>query len=67
MKRGKAVGNDQIAVELLTYLGDTGVDILERLFNEMYSDGDMLMNFWNPHLYPFLRSRKRLNVGIIEQ
>ena len=42
MKRWKAVGNDQIAVELLMYLGDTGVDILERLFNEMYKDGDVV-------------------------
>ena len=41
-KRGKAVGNDQIAVELLMYLGDTGVDILERLFNEMYKDDDIV-------------------------
>ena len=42
MNREKAVGNDQIAVELLMYLGDTGVDILERLFNEMYNDGDIV-------------------------
>ena len=42
MKRGKAVDNDQITVELLMYLGDTGVDILERLFNEMYKDGDIV-------------------------
>ena len=41
MKRGKAVGNGQIAVELLMYLGDTGVDILKRLFNEMYKDSDI--------------------------
>ena len=41
MKRGKAVGNDQIAVELLMHLEDTGVGILERIFNEMYKDGEM--------------------------
>ena len=35
MQRGKAVDNDQIAVELLMYLRDTGVEILEKLFNEV--------------------------------
>ena len=29
MKRRNAVGNNQIVVELVIYLGDTGVDILE--------------------------------------
>ena len=67
MKRRKAVDNDPIAFELLLHLGDTGVDVLERLSMKCTKMVALLMNFWNSHLYQVLRSRKQLNVGIIEQ
>ena len=67
MKRGKAVGNDQTAIELLMHLGETGVDNLERLFNEMYKGGDIVDELCHLHLNQFLRSQKRMNAGIIEQ
>ena len=63
MKRGKAVGNDQIAVELLMYLGDTGVDILERLFNEMYNDGDIVDELLESTFIPTPKKPKAIECG----
>ena len=67
MKRRKAVGNDQIAVELLMHLEETGVDILERLFNEMYKDGDIVDELLESTFIPIPKKPKAINVGIIEQ
>ena len=63
MKRGKAVGNDQLAVELLMHLGDTGVDILERLFNEMYKDGDIVDELLESTFIPIPKKPKAIECG----
>jgi len=42
MKRRKAVGNDQIVVELIMHLLYTGVGILMRLFNGMYKNDNIV-------------------------
>ena len=39
MKKGKAVGGDDIALEMLLALGDFGVRELTKLFNKIYDTG----------------------------
>ena len=42
MKRGKAVGGDGIAVEVLEALGDFAVDQLTSLFRKLYEFGNIV-------------------------
>lgn len=39
MKRGKAVGLDEISIEMLDALGEDGVKLLHKVFNEIYETG----------------------------
>ena len=39
MKTDKAIGNDEIPVETIRNLGNTGLDMLQKLFNEVYESG----------------------------
>ena len=39
MKTDKAIGNDEIRVETVRNLGNTGLDMLQKLFNEVYESG----------------------------
>ena len=41
MKKDKAIGNDEIPVETIRNLGNTGLDVLQKLFNEVYESGKM--------------------------
>ena len=63
MKRGKAVGNDQIAVELPMPLGDAGVDILERLLSKMYKDGDIVDEILESRFTPIPKKPKAIECG----
>ena len=49
------------------HLEETGVDILERLFNEMYKDGDIVDELLESTFIPIPNNPKAINVGIIEQ
>ena len=40
MKKGKAVGEDGVAIEMLEALGDYAKDIITRLANRIYENGD---------------------------
>ena len=64
MTRGKADGNDQIAVELLMHLGDTGIDILKRLFNEMCKNGDIVDELLESTYIPIPKKPKAIECGI---
>ena len=39
MKTDKAIGTDEIPVETIRNLGNTGLDMLQKLFNEVYESG----------------------------
>ena len=39
MKTDKAIGNDEIPVETIRNLGNTGLAMLQKLFNEVYESG----------------------------
>ena len=39
MKTDKAIGNDEIPVETIRNLGKTGLDMLQKRFNEVYESG----------------------------
>ena len=41
MKKGKAVGEDEIALEMMIALGDFGITQLTRLFNRIYDTGNI--------------------------
>ena len=60
MKGGKAVRDDQIAVERLMHLGYTGVDILERILQEMYKDGDIVDELLESTFIPIPKKLKAI-------
>jgi len=39
MKKGKAIGKDGIAVEMLESLGETGLEIIKDIATEIYNTG----------------------------
>ena len=39
MKKGKAIGNDGIAVEMLESLGEKGLEIIQDIVNQIYNTG----------------------------
>ena len=39
MKTDKAIGNDEIPVKTIRNLGNTGLDMLQKLFNDVYESG----------------------------
>ena len=39
MKTDKGIGNDEIPVETIRNLGNTGLDMLQKLFNEVHESG----------------------------
>ena len=41
MKKGKAVGEDGLAIEMLEALRDYSMDILTKLANKIYENGDI--------------------------
>lgn len=41
MKIGKAVGPDGVHIELIKLLGDFGIDVLVKLFNNIYDTGEL--------------------------
>ena len=63
MKTGKAVGNNQIVVELLMHLEDSVVEIFERLFNEMYMDGDIVDELLEPTSIPIPKKLRAIECG----
>ena len=42
MKKGKAVGEDGVALEMILALGEFGVDELTKLFNKIYASGKII-------------------------
>ena len=42
MKKGKAVGEDDISLEMITALGDFGIKELTKLFNKIYDTGNVI-------------------------
>ena len=63
MKRGKAGSNDQSAAELLMHLGDTGIDILKRLCNEMCKNGDIVDELLESTFVPIPKKPKAIECG----
>ena len=45
MQRNKAIGEDNIPVNLLKELGDSGLKIMTALVNKIYMSGDWPKNF----------------------
>ena len=63
MKRGKTVGNGQIDVKVLMHLGDTGVNILEKLFDELNSDGEIVDELLETTFTPIPKKPKANKCG----
>ena len=62
MKTDKAIRNDEIPVETIRNLGNTGLDMLQKLFNEVYESGKGIMRWWNQRLYRYQRNQRQLTV-----
>ena len=45
LKRGKAVGPDEISIEMILALHEQGVDVLQSIFNEVYNSGNLPEDF----------------------
>lgn len=45
MKKGKAVGPDDVSIEMLEAMGDEAVDILYKVFNRIYNTGKLPEDF----------------------
>ncbi|XP_069979408.1 uncharacterized protein [Penaeus vannamei] len=51
MRKGKVVGPDEVSVEMLEALDEEGIDLLYRIFNDIYDTGefpdDFLLNHYS--------------------
>ena len=45
MKHGKAVGPDNIPIEVFTVLEDIGIDFLTKLLNSIYDSGKICIHY----------------------
>ena len=45
VKKGKAVGPDDVSVEMIAAMGDEGIDLLYKIFNHIYDTGELPGDF----------------------
>ena len=73
MKKGKAVGGDDIALEMLLALGDFGVRELTKLFNKIYDTGNIVSSLCEsifvalPKVEGTLECSKHRTISIMSQ
>ena len=52
MKRGKATGDDEIPVDILKLMGESGIDALTKLINRIYDSGEWPNDFLEVTMIP---------------
>ena len=63
MKTDKAIGNDEIPVETIRTLGNTGLDMLQKLFNEAYESGKWDNEMMESTFIPLPKKPKAIDCG----
>ena len=73
MKKGKAVGGDGIALEMLGSMGEFGIRELTKLFNKMYDSGNVISSLCEslfvaiPKVEGTLECSKHRTISIMSQ
>ena len=64
MKKGKATGDDEIPVDILKLMGESGIEVLTNLINRIYDSGEWPTDFLEVTMIPL---PKKLPLGSVIQ